>query len=367
MLQGTVPRRRLAARLPGRRGQVRYPARRRRPGRGAKPGSNAAEAARWRELASGARDRGDTRPGAHAGHPRRPTYASTSAPRVRRTGTAIPAATPTRAPRTTPSTTGSCGASCSTRSTSTAAGRARSIPASSAGWSPSCATARPGRCCCSATIRWRRWSTTCARREPAAGSSAPSCATCCSAHPCVVGWINGHTHRARHPGRPRGRRTGRVLAGHHGLAHRLAAAGPDRRAAGDRSGTCPRLHGDRQRHPGQLPRSRRTWPTRRCWPRWPASLPPTTGRSATRSWPTAARARASSLTATSSSRSTGRARPPPSRRRAGNPAELTARKSGGDHATSLPTVAGVDRRGPADGPRRGGLLSGPGRILRAAA
>jgi hypothetical protein len=59
--------------------------------------------------------------------------------------------------------------------------------------------------------------------------------------------------RVRGPG---GRRPRRVLAGDHRVAHRLAAAGPDHRAARDRLRPRTRLHGDRQRRADQLPRRR---------------------------------------------------------------------------------------------------------------
>ena len=103
------------------------------------------------------------------------------------------------------------------------------------------------------------------------------------AHPCVVAWVNGHTHVARDHRDPRRRISGRVLAGDHGVAHRLAATGQDHRVARDRPWPCHRVHRDRQRGPGQLPRRpHRTPPTAgRRWRRWPVSSPPTTGRSGT--------------------------------------------------------------------------------------
>jgi metallophosphoesterase (TIGR03767 family) len=48
-----------------------------------------------------------------------------------------------------------------------------------AGWRPNWPSTPPGRWCCSATIRWRRWSTTGDHPGPTAGSSPASCATFC--------------------------------------------------------------------------------------------------------------------------------------------------------------------------------------------
>ena len=93
-----------------------------------------------------------------------------------------------------------------------------------------------------------------ARRRPArAGRRAPRPA----ARPPVRGGLGERAHpRARGHRDPRRRIPGRVLAGDHRVAHRLAAAGQDHRAARDRRRPGDRVHRDRQRGPGQLPRRR---------------------------------------------------------------------------------------------------------------
>ena len=111
-----------------------------------------------------------------------------------------------------------------------------------------------GRWCCSATTRWRPWSTTAARPAPTAGSWPPSSATCCWP---ARAWSPGSTATptsTRSPPITDGAGP-RLLAGDNGLAHRLAAAGPDGRAARHRPRPGHRLHGDRQRRAAPLRRA----------------------------------------------------------------------------------------------------------------
>ena len=91
------------------------------------------------------------------------------------------------------------------------------------------------------------------RRPPRAGRRAARPA----ARPPVRGRLGERAHpRARGHRDPRRRIPGRVLAGDHRVAHRLAAAGQDHRAARDRPRPGDRVHRDRQRGPGQLRRRR---------------------------------------------------------------------------------------------------------------
>ncbi len=124
-------------------------------------------------------------------------------------------------------------------------------------------------------------------------------------HPCVVAWVNGHTHvhavtairddgypggfwqvtTASHIDWPQQARIIELLETDGGLA--IACTVIDSAA--------PVSYRD-----GENP------PARPAWRRWPASSPPTIGRSGSSSRPTAVRAPAPRRTGTSCSRSSGR-------------------------------------------------------------
>ena len=229
------------------------------------------------ELAAGPQLQVTPDPGRTPVHQGRRTSASTSGPRARPAGHGYTRAQRRpRAPPTTASITARCVRCIVLDTVNPHGGWQGSLDATQLGWLEAELTAhgRPGRCCCSATTRWRRWSTTGGRQAPTAGSWPTSCATSCSPIPCVVAWVNGHTHvhtvtrdhredgagRASGRSRPPRTSTGRSRPGSsscwptdRGLA--IACTVIDSAA------------------PRQL-QARRTRPS---WRRCPASWPPTTG------------------------------------------------------------------------------------------
>ncbi len=148
----------------------------------------------------GADPRGHRRPGSPAGQPRG-VRAGPPARRAR----ARPATASRPAPRrTTGTTTARCGSSRWTRSTGTAAGRARWTGPSWPGWMPSWRrpTPRGGTSSCSATTRWRPWSTGWA----VTACSAPSCWRCSPrTRASCCGWPGTRTRRGSPPTAASGR------------------------------------------------------------------------------------------------------------------------------------------------------------------
>ncbi len=244
----------LAARLPGRRGEVRHPAGRHRRRRRAAPVRHVGPGGPGR-AGRGAEARGDARPCPRAGDPRvpraralphvGPSGRARLHPAQRRRGhrllrlrprhRAVPHAGHGEPAR------GLAGLD-RRRAAGLARGRAHRVrrTAGAAVQPPSAGDAgeRPAP----------------AGRGPArAGRRAPRSA----ARPPVRGGLGERAHpRARGHRDPRRRIPGRVLAGDHRVAHRLAAAGQDHRAARDRQRPGDHVHRDRQRGPGQ-PRRRR--------------------------------------------------------------------------------------------------------------
>ena len=146
-------------------------------------------------------------------------------------------------------------------------------------------------------------------RPPGAGRRVlgPELRDVLLAHPCVIGWVNGHTHvhaiqAVREDGAPGG--FWQITTASHidwpqqaRLIELFETDGGLVIGCTVIDSAAPASYRGRE--------TRTPWPTRPCWLRWHASSPPTTGRSATRSAPKAARARASRPTGMCCSRSTG--------------------------------------------------------------
>ena len=145
-------------------------------------------------------------------------------------------------------------------------------------------------------------------RPPGAGRRVlgPELRDVLLAHPCVIGWVNGHTHvhaiqAVREDGAPGG--FWQITTASHIDWPQQARLIELFETDGGLVIGCTVI--DSAAPASYRGRMTRTWPTRPCWLRWHASSPPTTGRSATRSAPKAAWARASRPTGMRCSRSTG--------------------------------------------------------------
>ncbi len=169
-----------------------------------------------------------------------------------------------------------CAAWCSTPSTRTAAGRARSTRPSSAGCRPSWPPRGPA----GGPVQPPPAGD--AGQRPAAARRdrrvlAAELREVLLAHPCVVAWVNGHTHvhavTAVTDGAGRG--FWQITTASHIDWPQQAT---DHRAARGRRGLAIACTVIDSAAPRQLRRALTRWPT---WPPCPASWPPTTGRSGT--------------------------------------------------------------------------------------